>query len=416
MKEKTNSEMIRGVIILIFANTCAAGAEWATAALKNISLSFPDAPYSTISMILNIPNLCAAILSIVSGMIINRKIALKPLLLIAISLHCVGGIIPAIWEANSINVVLFGRLIFGIGYGLMQGIGISMSFQVIKDEKLRANAMGWAVASQYAMNLIAQLVVGYLSDIKWYYAFYVYLWGIIPFFVILFICPSIKQNHNNNNGDFNGIASDESVLETVRKMPGTVWVFSAFTAIYMFSYYPFFLTMSKIITERGFGTGTKSGIAMTYYAVATVFGGMIYGRLQRKLKHLTLCVCLIGVAVSMAGLFFSTSFTMICMFNVLSGITSTGVIPGCVNEIYKSVPLNRSFLGAGLAAAGVNGGAFLTTPYLMIFEAFNVNTIDSLYVSAIIMAVFGFITITFCKISEQHKENRLAENDVNNHN
>ena len=69
--ENSNKKNIRsggltaGVIILIFANTVAAGAEWCTAALQNTQNSFPDVSYSVISLVLNLPNLCAAVLSVV---------------------------------------------------------------------------------------------------------------------------------------------------------------------------------------------------------------------------------------------------------------------------------------------------------------------------------------------------------------
>ena len=118
-KKRKFGGLTAGVIILVFANTTAAGAEWCTAALQNIQNSFPNVPYSVISLVLNIPNLCAAVLSIVSGIIVDRKISLKKLMLIAIAFHCIGGVMPAFFGENSIGMLLFGRFVFGIGYGLM---------------------------------------------------------------------------------------------------------------------------------------------------------------------------------------------------------------------------------------------------------------------------------------------------------
>lgn len=146
---------------------------------------------------------------------------------------------------------------------------------------------------------------------------------------------------------------------------------------------------------------------MTFYAVMTIIGGVIYGFLQKRFKHRTLCICLVATGISMILLYYSTSFTMVCVSMMLSGIASTGVIPACFNEIYGSVPFSRSFVAAGLAACGVNGGAFLTTPYLMIFENLGVNTVIALFVSSIIMIIFGFITIHFCKRADLERKVRL---------
>lgn len=105
-------------------------------------------------------------------------------------MHCIGGILPAITGDSSIVVLLLGRFAFGIGYGLMQGICISMSFKLVTDERLRESSMGWALTAQYATNMVAQVVVGYLCLIKWNYSFYIYAWSLIPFLVVLFCAPS----------------------------------------------------------------------------------------------------------------------------------------------------------------------------------------------------------------------------------
>lgn len=151
----------------------------------------------------------------------------------------------------------------------------------------------------------------------------------------------------------------------------------------------------------------EAGVAMTVYAVMTIVSGVIYGFLQKTFKHFTLCISLAGVGISMFMLYFSNSFLMVCASMLLSGIASVGVIPACFNEIHGSVPFKRSFVAAGLGACGVNAGAFFTTPYLVLFENAGRSVVDAVAVSAVIMIVFGFVTIYFCKKADQAKEARL---------
>ena len=157
MNQATKRRTIIGIIVIVFANT---------AALADIASVFPDVPYSIITLVNNIPNLCAVVFTVVAGILVNRKITLRNMLLIGIGCHCIGGILPALFGDTSMAMMFLGRFAFGIGYGLMQGIGISMSLKLIEDTRFRSHAMGWAVAAQYAMNMVAQVVVGHLCAIK----------------------------------------------------------------------------------------------------------------------------------------------------------------------------------------------------------------------------------------------------------
>ena len=195
MNQATKRRTIIGIIVLVFANTAAGGAEWCSSALADIASVFPDVPYSIITLVNNIPNLCAVVFTVVAGILVNRKITLRNMLLIGIGCHCIGGILPALFGDTSMAMMFLGRFAFGIGYGLMQGIGISMSLKLIEDTRFRSHAMGWAVAAQYAMNMVAQVVVGHLCAIKWNYSFFVYLWSAIPFLVVLFLCPICLRQH-----------------------------------------------------------------------------------------------------------------------------------------------------------------------------------------------------------------------------
>lgn len=400
MDKTTKRRNIIGIIVLLFANSAAGGAEWCSSALANIAQTFPDVPYWVITLVNNIPNLCAVVFTLVAGLLVNRVIPLKTMILIGIGLHATGGILPALAGENSIAVMFIGRFAFGIGYGLMQGIGISMSFKLVENENLRTHAMGWAVAAQYSMNMVAQVVVGRLCEIQWNYSFYIYLWSFIPFFIVLFLC----QNFPVDKADFSAIGGSESSLakgsslgESVRRLPGNVWVFTVIVGVYMLSYYPIFLLISPIIVNRGMGTAVDVGTAMVFYSVATIVGGVVFGALEKIFKHRTLGLFLLGVAVSIIGLYFARSFAMVCIWLLLSGITSTGIIPGCINAFNGQVRKEDVFLATGITESGVNLGAFLSTPFIALIEGFGGSADQALIFSPIILIIMAFITVRCCR-------------------
>lgn len=396
----TKTRTMLGVIVLLFANSSAGGAEWCTSALADIAGRFPEVPYSIITLVNNIPNLCAVVFTVVAGILVDRRITLKHMLLAGIGCHCIGGILPAVFGNASIAMVFMGRFAFGIGYGLMQGIGVSMSFKLVADERLREHAMGWAVTAQYAMNMLAQVVVGHLCAIQWNYSFYIYAWSALSFVVVLILCPDFplerEQRPAAGAKEIN-LKLGGSIWKSIRSLPKTVWVFTGIAAIYMFSYYPMFLVIAPVITSRGFGDSVSVGYAMVFYSIATILGGIIFGFVAKFCKQWTLCVFMAGVAASLVGLYFAGSFEKVCGVLVLSGITSTGIIPACINVFYKKVREEQSFLATGIAEAGVNVGAFLGTPYIAMLEIFGANAITTMLISPVILILLGIISVKYSK-------------------
>lgn len=400
MDKSLKRRTLIGIIVLFFANTAAGGAEWCSSALANIAQTFPDVPYAIITLVNNIPNLCAVVFTLVAGLLANRKVPLKTLILVGIGLHCLGGVLPAIAGDSSIAMMFLGRFAFGIGYGLMQGIGVSMSFKLIEDTNLRVHAMGWAVAAQYAMNMVAQVVVGKLCDIQWNYSFFIYAWSFIPFLIVLFLCPSFpvdKNDYSALGGSDSALAKQGSVIRSIKNLPSSVWVFTVIVALYMLCYYPMFLVIAPIIVGRGFGTAVTVGVAMVFYSVATIVGGVIFGTMEKIFKHRTLCLFLVGVAVSILGLYLSHSFAAVCFWLVVSGLTSTGIIPACINVYNKSVSETDSFLATGITESGVNLGAFLGTPFIALVELCGGTAEQVLLFSPAILVILGILTVRFCK-------------------
>ena len=377
MDKSTKARTIIGIIVLIFANTAAGGAEWCSSALADIANVFPDVPYSIITLVNNIPNLCAVVFTIVAGVLVNRKITLRNMLLIGIGCHCIGGILPALFGDTSMAMMFLGRFAFGIGYGLMQGIGISMSLKLVEDSRFRSHAMGWAVAAQYAMNMVAQVVVGHLCAIKWNYSFFVYLWSAIPFLVVLFLCPKFELDKNDTS-------TTGGKLEAMAKSGSLC-------------YYPMFLVISKIIVGRCIGNSVTVGNAMVFYSVATIVGGVVFGFAEKFLKNKTMFVMLAVTGVTMLGLYLSHSFASVAAWLVVSGIFSTGIIPACISAFSESVDEENKFLATSIAESGVNIGAFLGTPYIALIEAFGGSADTAMFISPIIMLILGFITLKFCK-------------------
>lgn len=206
-----------------------------------------------------------------------------------------------------------------------------------------------------------------------------------------------KADFSAIGGSESSLAKGSSLDESIRRLPGNVWVFTVIVGVYMLSYYPIFLLISPIIVNRGMGTAVDVGTAMVFYSVATIVGGVVFGALEKIFKHRTLGLFLLGVAVSIIGLYFARSFAMVCIWLVLSGITSTGIIPGCINAFNGQVRKEDVFLATGITESGVNLGSFLSTPFIALIEGFGGSADQALIFSPIILIIMAFITVRCCR-------------------
>ena len=384
-----------GILVLAFANTAAAGAEWCSAALTTISSNFPDTPYWVITLINNVPNLCAVFCTLLAGVLVNRVIPLKSMMMFGIAFHCIGGVLP-VFLGNSIYLVLLSRFVFGIGYGVMQGICVSMTFKLITNEKLRDHAIGWSVSAQYAMNMFAQIAVGYLVAIQWNYCFFIYIWSVVPFLIVGIFCPKFPLDKN----DRSAIGGDESVAnetlgQTLRALPAVVWIFSIIVALYMVcNMGSIFLNLGNIIQVKLGHEPSAIGYAMTFYSISTIVGGLVYGAMTKYTKHFTLFISLLITGAGVILFATAPSYAVVCVALFVAGLGGTMVIPACQSVYGHYVPKHRAFVASSVTMACVNIGAFLSTPYIALFTD---SPTASLIPSAVIMFVLGVISIKFWK-------------------
>ncbi|MCD8099514.1 MAG: MFS transporter [Oscillospiraceae bacterium] len=390
------------IIVLLLANTIASGAEWTSTVLQTISDAFPDAPYSVITLVNNAPNLCAVFLCLFAGLTVNRLIPLKGFMLVAMAFHFIGGSLPA-FLGNSLYSLLFGRCLFGVGYGIMQGLSISMVYKLVTNEKTRIHAMGWTQSAQYGINIVAQLLVGYLALISWNAAFFAYLWGVIPFIVVAIFCPKFPLDKNDPDliAQSGSAEARESIGTTLKSFPAVVWIFSVFMAMYFVHFYIMIVNASPIIVGRGYGDSVSAGYAMTVFGIGTIVGGLLFGFIAKATKQwLHLIVCLI-MASALLILNFATTYAMVVVALAV-GSLGTMMIPATMSAYTPYIPAHRVYLATAITMACVNSGAFLSTPYIYLFELQGLTSTDAFVPSAIILVVMGILSVFFNNYAAKH--------------
>ena len=109
-----------------------------------------------------------------------------------------------------------------------------------------------------------------------------------------------------------------------------------------------FLTIGQVIIGRGLGDSVAVGYAMTFYSVASLLAGVVFGVLAKRMKNTMLCFCPpFGIAISAFGIYLSQTYAMVCVFLAIGGFTSTCILPRAITHITSMCrPSARSWLPA----------------------------------------------------------------------
>ena len=395
-----------GVLVFMFANTAAAGAEWVTAALAEISNYFSGVPFSVITLVNNIPNLCAVIFTLVAGMIVGRKIKWKTLMILGVILWTVGGILPAISGSSSFMVLMFGRLAFGIGYGIMQGLSISMVYKYVTNTKLQIHAVGWTLSAQNIASTAAQLGAGFLAVIAWNYAFWVYAWGVVPLIVIIVFAANYPLDKADDNPE-----GRETLGQSLKSLPPVVWANSIFILLFMMSFYATFLNIPPLVMMRELGGPAQIGLVFMFYTVGMIIGGFIFGTIAKRLKWITMSVYLVVLALCIVAILAAANtLTSLFVIMLISGLGCGGIIPASVASYADKIPKHNIPLSTGITMCFVNLGAFVSTVYIAMFEAMGNHSPTATYPSSIvILLVIAVLAGMIIKRSSAKKESMPEE-------
>lgn len=385
-----------GIFVLLIANTTAGGAEWVTASLQDISAHFDSAPYSVITLINNIPNLCAVFMSVIAGLIVNRKIKLRPTLIFTTALWGLGGILPVFTGNSSIYSLLAGRIIYGIAYGIMQGLSIAMVFKLVKKENLRDRAMGWTQSAMYAMGMIAQIIAGILCVKQWNYSFAVYAWGFIPMIILIFMCPKTPLDTDIQR---------EPLGKSLKKLPGVVWVFSILIAVWFCCMYPCMLNLAPIIISNGLGDAATVGSVMVFLNIGAFLGGLIFAPIVKVAKRFQLSFCCVLSMGSCLCFIFGNTLFVLTLGVFLFSLGGGQIVPGAIRAYTDYTDDGSSFMASGLTFAFFNTGAFLSSLYLAVFEVLgkDIHTTfkTSFVVMIILCVVFAVVQFSYAKKREK---------------
>lgn len=328
--------------------------------------------------------------------------------------------------ADSFEMMLVARTIFGIGLGLTNALAISLIADFFSGDEC-ATMMGFRNAAEGLGLSILTFLAGLLFLISWRDSFYVYL-AAIPILVLFTLYVPSDRNSSSeltaNQASANAAntsGADATSVDAASAAPAEAeadaqntkgkipWHSLPQCAIVLFTVLVSVGFYIKLYEIAGLKNITATEIEMnnlfTVLAVTSTIGGIVFGFIFMKLHFNTLPIALIITAISCFVLAGSSNYTVMMIACLLNGFAFPLLISYMFNMIgYLAGTQYSTVLVSSFMLIGCNIGAF-AAPYGFTL----INAIVPGTTSVFAFNVFGVIFILLTVAAFLKKRSFLTE-------
>lgn len=315
-------------------------------ALAVIAKAFPHVSPLMIKQLVALPQLFVVFLPLISGHI-ERKIGTRTLLFSGMFLQFLG-ILPAFYSGSNFTFLLWSRVIFGIGLGLLFPLSASVIHRVFTGQE-RSKLFGYRSSTQAVVGVIFQMAAGYLAAINWRFVFLEFLVQIPLFILIYYKLPPVPRPENKERVSLKDSIKPLTVLMAVGNICYNIMWFSIVT------------NMAMVMVYEKVGNSVLAGTVMSTYVGACFVSGMLYGNVtSRWFKRYCVPVGLLLQAAGF-GVFLTThSLASYCVAGVIFGLGYATYAPESLFRVQSTVKTVHASVAVGVFMAAQGLGQFLS--------------------------------------------------------
>ncbi len=345
-------------------------------ALAEIGKAFPNVSQGVLMNMVALPSLVAIPFGFLSGVLSNffKK---KNILLVGLGLFLIGGIGPMFM--TSFTPILIMRAVLGAGTGLFLPFAAGLIADFYTGDE-RNHMLGLQSTAVAVGNVITSILAGVLATINWRAAFLIYAFGIVTLILTVIRIPEPERVEEDN--------SENTVNAGMMKVCLAIMVYAAI-------YFTFFGYLAFVVDEKGLGDASASGFATMLMTVASIFMGVIFGKLVLKLGKKVLPLSLLANTIGFLLLSVANVFVVIIAGAIMIGIGFGLLMPYGTMKVTDAAPLKATTFANGLFMTFVNIGTAVS-PLLtvMIGRAFSNESGQFMYMlSAIVLGGATLVTL-----------------------
>lgn len=315
--------------------------------LEDLDKIFPSASELEVEMLESLPSLMIIPFMLLAGRwsVSGNKIRL---LVIGTAIFLLAGIGSMI-SRTLIELIVMGA-IMGIGAGLIIPLSTGLIVDYFTGE-YRVKQLGVSSAVNNLTLVIATLLTGYLADIKWHYAFAVYL---LPAITLVLI-PALSH-----------VQPQSEVYDTENNPLNKKELIMAMLFYFVITYCSLIVTFntSYLISDGGMNS-SKSGVIISLFFLAIMAPGFMLNTIKKWLGHLTnfWSLVVMGVGLILISLPHPL-FWRIAIGAIMTGLGYGVMQPLIYDKAASCSPPKLATLSLSLVMA-VNYLAILVAPFII---------------------------------------------------
>lgn len=326
-------------------------------ALSTIADNFPEASPEAIASIATLSSLTAVPFTILSGLLLGKKVKFRTLASVGLLAVLTGGILP--FFCTNVGQILVGRAILGAGTGLCGPIVSTLTLSLFQEEEI-AKQFGRNTMATNIGAVIFQLLGGFLCNYNWRMPFAAYL-TVVPVLLIVYLLLPEPENAPEEKR----LESKRYNLASLKKtVTPHVLLWGVLHGLYMVFFYPYVTEISKIICSNGMGDALTAAIIMSVFTAMGVLGGYLFYYLNKKWGKYVFSIGFFICASAYAVLIFADTASVA---GAASGVFGIGYgLLGPAISYYLGIGLDPEYRAASIAAASLlNHLGSFGSPFVM---------------------------------------------------
>lgn len=383
MEEKKYSKMLMPSILSVSLLTIMAPTA-ISPALAAIKDAFPGISPTQAKLVLTLPTLVMMPMGVLSARL-TAKIDKKKLLLIGMVIFLVFGVAGGF--VNNFYLLLFMRLCFGLGLGIMTPLSTSLIFDFAHNAGKRSKLLGIQGASNQLGGLIFMSLSGVLASLSWRYSFLTYAFVIVSIILTSLYMPSIPP-----------LASEGmEVNGRQKKMNKKIFILAFFAMMIFACFFVVNTDLALFMDFEGIGDSKECGYALSLMRIPAIISGMMLARIMRSLKDWTVPLAAIIMALGYLIIAYSYSFGVLMVGCLVVGLGGGFALPPISLYLPRIVTVKQRTLGVAIITSVAQFGQFFSPLYTSLFvsEAAEDPYRMRFVVSAISTVVVGFLVLCF---------------------
>lgn len=315
--------------------------------LEDLDKIFPSASELEVEMLESLPSLMIIPFMLLAGRwsVSGNKIRL---LVIGTAIFFLAGIGSMI-SRTLIELIVMGA-IMGIGAGLIIPLSTGLIVDYFTGE-YRVKQLGVSSAVNNLTLVVATLLTGYLADIKWHYAFAVYL---LPALTLVLV-PALSH-----------IKPQLEVYDTANNKLNIKQLAVVMIFYFIITYCSLIVTFNtSYLTAEGGMDSSKSGVIISLFFLAIMAPGFMLNTIKKWLGHLTnfWSLVVMGVGLILISLPHPL-FWRIAIGAIMTGLGYGVMQPLIYDKAASCSPPKLATLSLSLVMA-VNYLAILVAPFII---------------------------------------------------